>query len=109
MKKLLLALTFLFSANTFATPVNINTADAQKIADSVSGFGLKKAQAIIDYRTKNGDFKTLDDLNKVSGIGDKTIEKIKGDILFSDSIATPATTKSSEKAAPDTKNKVLNK
>jgi competence protein ComEA len=84
MKKLLLALTVLFSVNTFATPVNINTADAQKIADSVSGFGLKKAQAIIDYRTKNGDFKTLDDLNKVSGIGDKTIEKIKADILFSD-------------------------
>jgi competence protein ComEA len=90
MKKLLLALTFLFSTNTFATPVNINTADAQKIADSVSGFGLKKAQAIIDYRTKNGDFKTLDDLNKVSGIGDKTIEKIKADILFSDAGAAPA-------------------
>ncbi len=83
MKRLLLTLV-LFSTNTFATPVNINTADAQKIADSVSGFGLKKAQTIIDYRTKNGDFKTLDDLNKVSGIGDKTIEKIKGDILFSE-------------------------
>jgi competence protein ComEA len=94
MKKLLFALTILFSINTFAAPVNINTADAQKIADSVSGFGLKKAQAIVDYRTKNGDFKTLDDLNKVPGIGDKTIEKIKVDILFSDvssstSVVTP--------------------
>ena len=95
MKKLFFALTVLFSANVFATPVNINTADAQKIADSVSGLGLKKAQAIIDYRTKNGDFKTLDDLNKVSGIGDKTIEKIKADILFSD----PATT-TTPSAAP---------
>jgi len=84
MKKLFWALAFLFSASTLAAPVNINTADAQKIADSVSGFGLKKAQAIVDYRTKNGEFKTLDDLNKVSGIGDKTIEKIKADILFSD-------------------------
>jgi competence protein ComEA len=92
MKKLLLALTILLSTNVFAIPVNINTADAQKIADSVSGFGLKKAQAIIEYRTKNGDFKTLDDLNKVSGIGDKTIEKIKADILFSDAGSVPAET-----------------
>lgn len=84
MKKLFLALAFLFSANTSATPVNINTADAQKIADSISGIGLKKAQTIVDYRTKNGEFKTLDDLNKVTGIGDKTIEKIKADISFSD-------------------------
>jgi competence protein ComEA len=99
MKKLLFVLTVLFSVNVFATPVNINTADAQKIADSISGFGLKKAQAIIDYRTKNGDFKTLDDLNKVSGIGDKTIEKIKGDILFSDT-TLPTTT--STPAAPAT-------
>jgi competence protein ComEA len=92
MKKLLLALTILFSANVLATPVNINTADAQKIADSVSGFGLKKAQAIVDYRTKNGEFKTLDDLNKVAGIGDKTIEKIKVDILFSGAISAPVET-----------------
>jgi competence protein ComEA len=90
MKKLLLVLSMLFSVNTFATPININTADAKAIDAALSGFGPKKAQAIIDYRTKNGDFKTLDDLNKVSGIGDKTIEKIKGDILFSD--AAPATT-----------------
>lgn len=91
MKKLFFVLTIVFSTNVFATPVNINTADAQKIANSVSGFGLKKAQAIVDYRTKNGDFKTLDDLNKVSGIGDKTIEKIKADILFSDVVVTPTT------------------
>ena len=84
MKKLFLLVTVLFFTNVFATPVNVNAADAQKIADSVSGLGLKKAQAIVDYRAKNGEFKTLDDLNKVSGIGDKTIEKIKADILFSD-------------------------
>lgn len=84
MKKLLLALTILFSVNVFASPVNINNADAHTIADSLANIGLKKAQIIVDYRTKNGEFKTLDDLNKVSGIGDKTIEKIKVDILFSD-------------------------
>ena len=94
MKKLLLAFTILFSVNALAKPVNINTADAEKIADSISGFGLKKAQTIVDYRTKNGEFKTLDDLNKVSGIGDKTIEKVKADILFSDAASAPVETTS---------------
>jgi competence protein ComEA len=98
MKTVLFALTILFSTNIFAKPVNINTADAEKIADSISGFGLKKAQTIVDYRTKNGEFKTLDDLNKVSGIGDKTIEKIKADILFSDA-APVETTPASPNAA----------
>lgn len=99
MTKLLFILTILFSINIFAKPVNINTDNAQNIADSVSGLGLKKAQAIVDYRTKNGEFKTLEDLNKVSGIGDKTIEKIKSDILFSDVIAIP-TTKPSKTVSP---------
>ena len=49
----------LFSANSVATPVNINTADAQKIADSLKMIGEKKAQSIIEYRTKNGQFKKL--------------------------------------------------
>lgn len=92
MKKLLLALSFLFSTAVFATPVNINTADAVAIANALSGLGPKKAQAIVDYRSKNGEFKTFDDLNKVPGIGDKTIEKIKADILFSDVTPAPVET-----------------
>lgn len=109
MKKLLLALTLLFSANTFATPININTADAAAIASALSGFGPKKAQAVVDYRTKNGEFKTLDDLNKVPGIGDKTIEKIKSDILFTapsqaaTETATPAETVPAPTASAPTK------
>lgn len=91
MKKLLL-LSIFFSVNAFASPVNINTADVHTIADSLSGFGLKKAQSVIDYRIKHGDFKTLDDLNKVPGIGDKTIEKIKVDVLFSDAVAVEVKT-----------------
>ena len=100
MKKLLLALPLLFSVNAFAKPVNINTADAAAIASSLSGFGPKKAQAIVDYRTKNGEFKNFDDLNKVPGVGDKTIEKIKPDILFSDATAPAATPAPAETAAP---------
>jgi competence protein ComEA len=75
-----------YSANIFAAPVNINTADAKKIADSLAGVGLKKSQAIIDYRAKNGYFKTIEELSQVSGIGAKTIEKNRADILLSDPI-----------------------
>ena len=54
-------------------PVNINTADAQAIADNLNGIGIRKAEAIIDYRTEHGPFKTLEDLKGVKGIGDATI------------------------------------
>jgi competence protein ComEA len=91
MKKLFIFM-LLFTANSVAAPVNINTADAQKIADSLKMIGEKKAQSIIEYRTKNGQFKNVDDLKKVAGIGDKIIEKNKNDILFSDTLTsmTPA-------------------
>jgi len=85
MKKILVLLA-LFSANVFATPVNINTADAQIIANSLKGIGEKKAQVIIAYREKNGDFKTIESLTEVAGIGDKTVEKNREDILLTDTI-----------------------
>jgi competence protein ComEA len=89
-KTLLILTTLLFSTNLLAAPVNINSADAKSIADSIKGIGIKKAQAIVDYRTKNGDFKSIDDLSQVTGIGAKTIEKIKADVLLSE--PTPADT-----------------
>lgn len=76
MKKLLLtavsSLLFL-SQNLFA--VNVNTADAQTIADELNGIGVKKAQAIVAYREANGTFKTIESLTEVKGIGLKTVEK----------------------------------
>lgn len=83
MKKLILLL-FLFAFNAIAAPVNVNTADAKTISESLSGIGLKKAEAIVKYRTENGLFKTSEDLTNVKGIGKKTVEKNKKDILFSD-------------------------
>ena len=76
MKKILLtavASLALFSQAIFA--VNINTADADAIAEELNGVGTKKAQAIIDYRVANGDFKTIEGLTQVKGIGLKTVEK----------------------------------
>lgn len=76
MKKLLLtAITslVLFSQSLFA--VNVNTADAGAIAEELNGIGAKKAQAIVEYREANGDFKTIESLTEVKGIGLKTVEK----------------------------------
>lgn len=56
--------------------VNINTADATTL-QTLSGIGEKRALDIINYREANGPFATIEDLDQVSGIGDKTMEKLK--------------------------------
>ncbi|WP_020562419.1 ComEA family DNA-binding protein [Methylosarcina fibrata] len=68
--------------NAVAAPVNINNADAKTISDSLSGIGLKKAEAIVKYRTEKGAFNRVEDLANVTGIGEKTVEKNKKDILL---------------------------
>lgn len=81
MKKLLLVLVsaFAFSISAWAA-VDINTATQSQL-ESLDGVGPKKAQAIIDYRKKNGAFKSVNDLDKVPGFGAKTVDKLKKDII----------------------------
>ncbi|WP_305909895.1 helix-hairpin-helix domain-containing protein [Methylomarinum sp. Ch1-1] len=86
MKKLLIVLA-LCSFNAYAQPININSADADTIAQSLSGVGQKKAEAIVQYRSENGAFESLQDVGNVKGIGDKTLQKNEQDILFSDAAA----------------------
>ncbi|GIU09101.1 competence protein ComEA [Shewanella morhuae] len=57
-----------------AAQVNINTASVEQL-QTLKGIGAAKAQAIVDYRTKNGKFSTIDDLANVSGVGTKLIEQ----------------------------------
>ncbi len=78
---LILLLAFVFSTS-YADPVNINQADAKSIAAALNGIGDKKAEAIVMYREQNGPFKAADDLAKIKGIGTKTIEKNRSDILL---------------------------
>lgn len=85
-----LLFSLLVSPVVLAETVNINTADAAAL-DSLDGIGAKKAEAIVAYRTEHGEFKTLEDLKEVSGIGDKLFDKIKDQIALTDADATAKT------------------
>ena len=88
MKKLLLAFIVWFAICGIAlAAVNINTATKEELT-SIKGIGEKRAQAIIDYRTKNGPFKTVDDLTKVEGIGPGIMKQIKSQVAVSGSTTT---------------------
>jgi competence protein ComEA len=73
-RKLALISALSLSAGVFAAqPVDINTVNAQALADAIKGVGLKRAEFIITFREKNGPFAAVVDLSKVQGIGDKTV------------------------------------
>lgn len=59
--------------------ININTAPASELV-KLKGIGEVKAAAIVEYRRINGNFKTVQDIMNVSGIGEKTFEKIRSQI-----------------------------
>lgn len=61
------------------TIIRLNTATVEDL-DKLTGIGPAIAQRIIDYRTKNGGFKDINELKLVSGIGDNLFEKIKDEI-----------------------------
>ena len=59
-------------------PLNINTATAKELDDlPVPGIGEALSKRIIQYRKQNGNFANVDDITKVSGIGEKTLEKLR--------------------------------
>jgi competence protein ComEA len=78
--------------------VNINTATQQEL-ESLRGIGPVRAKAIIAYREKNGPFKTLEEVDKVPGIGKGTLDKIKSDVSFSG----PTTSLGPDKVAQSTR------
>lgn len=80
LKRLLLAVVFVFSMAVAAfAAVNINTAN-QETLSSLPSIGPVKAAAIVEYRKDHGDFKTVDGLQSVKGIGAKTFEKLREQI-----------------------------
>ena len=63
--------------------IDINRAESW-LLDALPGIGETRAQAIVDYRNENGPFKRIEDLLKVSGIGEGTFDEIKDYITVSD-------------------------
>lgn len=95
----------LLAAPAFAsTPVNINTADATTLAQSLDGVGLAKAQAIIAWRDANGPFTSADQLTEVKGIGPSLVDRNRDAIQFDTgkpaSKPRPAKPTKAKKAAP---------
>ena len=85
MKKLQLLLTcwvLLISSSAFSS-VDINKAAAEDLALELKGIGIKKAQAIIDYRNAFGEFENIEQLINIKGISAKIIEKNKDNIHLS--------------------------
>lgn len=74
MKKLSMVLAgWLLAMGLAFAQVNINTATKDEL-DGLKGIGPTKAQAIVDFRKKNGPFKSVDDLQNVPGIGPATLK-----------------------------------
>jgi competence protein ComEA len=89
MKSILLRVTsaVAFGCGAFAAaagPVNINTADAAKLASELQGVGPALAEAIVADRKANGNFATPEALMRVKGIGARIIEVNKANILVAD-------------------------
>lgn len=83
MKTLLLMLSLLFAlSGTALARMNVNTATQAEL-ETLPEVGPVKAKAIIDYRKKNGPFKSIEDLQKVNGVGPVTTKAIKDQIGFS--------------------------
>lgn len=83
MKKILAIFVAFFASITMAyAAVNLNTATKGELI-TLDGIGEVKAQAIIDYRTKNGPFKSMADVDKVPGIGEGTLKKIDKEVSLS--------------------------
>jgi competence protein ComEA len=80
-KCLALMLGFLAAAPVLAGPVDINSADAATLARELDGIGLARAKAIVEYRDRNGRFRSVDEVLNVKGIGPQVLEQNKGNLM----------------------------
>lgn len=67
------------SEDAVSGPLNINTATEAQL-EALDGIGETKARAIVEYRESHGDFASVEQLTRVDGIGDATLDKIREQI-----------------------------
>ncbi len=104
MKKfVMLVISWLLATGLAFAQVNINTAKKDEL-DGLKGIGPTKAQAIIDYRRKNGPFRTVDDLQNVPGIGPATLKDLRQEVTVTGAshpvVAAPVAAPSKRVAEP---------
>ena len=97
MKRLLLVLITFFAFSGIAmAAINLNTASKAEL-ETVKGIGPKKAEAILEYRKTNGPLKSVDELKKVSGFGDKSVEKMRSELTVDGAAPAKADKKEAKK------------
>jgi competence protein ComEA len=77
---LIIAAALLAPVLSLAGPVDLNSADAATLARELDGIGLARAKAIVEYREKNGKFRSADELLNVKGIGPQVLQQNKGNL-----------------------------
>ena len=97
--KILLGLIASLSTCVFAA-VNINTANVEEL-QQLKGIGAKKAAEIVAYREAHGEFKNVDELTNVKGIGKATLEKLRQELV----VKNEAEAKTKGKAEAEVKDK----
>lgn len=93
MKRILAGLAMLIAGGSVWAAVNINTATVAEL-DAVKGVTPKQAAAIVEYREKNGPFKSVDELKKVKWFGEKSVAKLRSGLTVGDD---PAPAKEAKK------------
>jgi competence protein ComEA len=82
----------LASGALLAGSVNINSADVATIAGELKGIGPAKAAAIVEYRQKHGQFRSVDELAQVKGVNQKLIDRNRNDLRLSGAPSAPSQT-----------------
>jgi competence protein ComEA len=70
-----------YLVRNFSKPINVNRAAAKELQAEL-GFSPEEAEAIVAYRERNGDFKSLDEMKKVPGLDAKKLDALKDRIAF---------------------------